>query len=458
MKRKIILCILSLCILITPISAFAYEIDASSISDSLYNTGQIAEKPKITLEYDKAAQNKNENAPETGCKAVYIADPVSGKVFYEKNAHKKMYPASTTNILTALVVLENCKVDEKATVSRRAINLIPEGYSNAKLVAGEKLSVYTLLEALLIPSANEAANVLAEHVSGSVEKFAKLCNKRAKELGCEKLHFVNPNGIHNAQHYCTAYDLYLVAKECKKYEAFNKIVTTQSFTIPPDKFYTKNDRTFQNRNELIIHGARHYYPYCNGIKTGHTDAAGQCLVSSATKDNLDLICVVLGGHKIRGINQRFSDSKKLFQFVYDNYSYKLITNKNEPVKQLKIENATGDTAALDVIIQEDIRAVVPKGFDADKIEAQVNLKEDIKAPLKENEVVGSVSYKIDGLTYSTNLVASHDVKKQPYWILNILVAIIAISFVVFVIMMIDIAIRKRKYKKEIKKKKNYTNE
>lgn len=218
------------------------------------------------------------------CKAAYVAEPNTGKVIYEKNAHEALYPASTTKILTALVTMENCRMTDTAVVSQHALDLVPSGYSNAKLQAGEEFTIRDLLYALLIPSANEAANVLAEHVSGSIEDFAALCNKRAKELGCETLHFVNPNGMHNEDHYCSAYDLYLIAKECRKNEIFNEIVKTKTYSLPSTKVYP-GTRTLKTTNEMLLPGT-YYYSYCTGIKTGHTTPAGECLVASSEYNNI----------------------------------------------------------------------------------------------------------------------------------------------------------------------------
>ncbi len=159
-----------------------------------------------------------------------------------------------------------------------------------------------LLYALILPSANEAANVLAEHVSGSVESFAQLCNDRAKQLGCETLHFTNANGMQDENYYCSAYDLYLIAKECRKHEIFNDIVKTKTYTLPSTDIYP-NKRTIKTTNELLLSG-KYNYEYCTGIKTGYTTLAGECIVASSSCNNMDLISVVLGGKQVndKGLN------------------------------------------------------------------------------------------------------------------------------------------------------------
>ena len=430
MKNKGLLYLLAVCCLLTSFTFLTGAEEAGSaapaaslsFADSLYADNEIAGEGRVTFEYHRDEQKTRKNTPTIGCQAAYLADPVSGKVFYEKNAHAIMYPASTTKILTALVVLENCDVNETVTVSQKAIDLVPSGYSTAELKAGEKFSVYDLLQAMLIPSANEAANALAEHVSGSVEAFAKICNRRAKELGCEMLHFVNPNGVHDENHYCCAYDLYQIAKECRKHDVFNEIVKRSEFTVPATDVCPKGDRTFANTNEMLsVASPRYYLPYCTGVKTGHTSSAGECLVSSSSKDDLDLICVVLGGSIKNGLNERFSDTKKLMEFVYGSYAYKRIADCSVPLAEINVRNAMKDASKLDLIIPNDIDTVAPNEITPDSVHRQIDLVEEIKAPIKLHQVLGTVTYRVDGLVYSTNIIAGHEIQKKPFWLYNTLI-------------------------------------
>ncbi len=372
----------------------------------------IGYDPTVSSYYTGEGQTVLSSAPETGCRAVYIADPESGKVFYEKNAHKRMYPASTTKLLTALLVLENSSLSQKTTVSQRAIDLVPPDYVTANLQAGEEIDIETLLYLLLLPSANDAANVLAEFVGGSVEAFAELCNQRAKELGCENLHFVNPNGVQSEDHYCTAYDLYLIAKECRKYGIFNTIVSTKSFSLPADEIYTENDRKFVNTNEMLFSGA-YYYEYCTGIKTGRTNPAGECFVGSASKDGINLISVVLGGkaENSRGLNDRFDDTKKLFSFFYKNYSVKTVAEKGEAFFSVRVPDATADTSSLDLVLAADVSALIPNSLSSDEIRFSISVKKDICAPLRKGQRLGEIVFYADGTVCKADLVAKHAVKK-----------------------------------------------
>ena len=204
--------------------------------------------------------------------AALIVEASTGKILYEKNSKEVRYPASTTKVMTALLTLENCELTDTATVSHNALQLVPSGYAIANLQEGEILSIEDLLYALLVKSANEAANVLAEHISGSIEEFSNMMNNRAKELGCENTHFVNPNGVHNEDHYSTAYDLFLIAQEAMKNETFRKMVATPSYTLPATNKYSSADRVLSNTNALIHvnnsnRADNYYYEDAIGIKT-----------------------------------------------------------------------------------------------------------------------------------------------------------------------------------------------
>lgn len=356
--------------------------------------------------------------PVINAKSAISVETSTGKIVYEKNAHEKMYPASTTKVMTALLVLENCKLDEKAKVSYEAIQAVPEGYSNANLQVGEELSIEDLLYVLMIPSANEAANVLAEHVAGTVESFATMMNTKAEELGCETTHFVNPNGIHNENHYSSAYDLYLIAKEAMKNETFRKIVSTSKYTLPETKVYTNNDRTFVNTNKLIVYNTsnradNYFYKDAIGIKTGFTKEAGNCLISAAAKDRLEFINVVLNADITEdGLNHRFVDSIDLFNYDFDNYEKITLKEKNFKLENIEIKNATKDTKNLDVNIKDEIIVLKNKNLNKDEILPEIIYNDELIAPISKGESIGTVTYKIDNIEYKSELIAGNDVEQS----------------------------------------------
>lgn len=273
--------------------------------------------------------NANEEAsPDISSPAALLMDSSSGKVLYKKNMNEKRYPASLTKVMTAIVVLENCDLEDSATVSYDAVMSLSSGYVTANLQIGEELTVEQLLYVLMVGSSNDAAIVLAEHVSGSVEAFSELMNQKAKEIGCTSTNFVNPNGVHDKNHYSTAYDLALIAKYAMKNETFRTLVSTTSYKLPITNKYDREDRFFTTTNSLLIvnnnnRSDNYYYKYATGIKTGFTTPAGNCLIASANKNGLELITVVLGSGQTKdGLSERYIDTKNLFNYGYDTYILK----------------------------------------------------------------------------------------------------------------------------------------
>ncbi len=223
-------------------------------------------------------------------------DNKTQKILFSKNENEKMYPASTTKIVTAILTLENCNLDDIVTVSYDAVMSIPDGYSSASLQIGETLTVEQLLQLLLVHSANDAANVLAEHIGGSVESFVSMMNTKINELQLSNTHFTNTFGKHDDNHYTTAKDLATIMQYCIKNETFRKIAGSASCAIPATNKY--GTRKYNSTNELIIPNSKYYYPILTCGKTGFTSQAGDCLVSCSYKDDLELICVILGGKTI----------------------------------------------------------------------------------------------------------------------------------------------------------------
>ena len=275
-------------------------------------------------------------------KAAILIEYNTGKILYEKNSTQRMFPASTTKIMTAIIVLENCNLQDTVTISATSIENIPSSYVTCDLQVGEELTVEDLLYALMVPSANDAAYALAEHVAGNIQNFANMMNSKAIEIGCTNTHFVNPNGIHDEAHYSTAYDLYLIANYAMKNDTFRKIVSTTEYSLPATNKYPNSDRLLKTTNFLITPSSNsYYYEYAIGIKTGYTSAAKNCLVSMASRDGLEFITVTLsGGTTSSGLNSRFIDTKKLFNYAYDNYTLTKIKESNTIIETIEIENAT----------------------------------------------------------------------------------------------------------------------
>ena len=364
--------------------------------------------------------------PNLNSEAAILVEVSTGRIIYEKNSTKQMFPASTTKVLTAILVIENCELDEIVTVRESALSNIPSGYVTCNLQVGEQLTVKDLLYALMIPSANDAAYVLAEYVAGSVEDFSVMMNNKARDLGCKTTHFVNPNGIHEDSHYSTAYDLYLIADYAMKNEFFRNLVAATEYTLPATEKYPSEDRILKTTNELLNENSRKYY-YKNaiGIKTGYTSKAGNCLIGGASRDGLEFIAVVLnGGTTNEGLNSRYVDSKKLFEYAYDNFTLTKIIEKGSVVQTLEIENGTKETKHLDLVIDETITVVNNKSIDMNSVIPEINLKETLEAPIAAGDTIGTIKYKVDDIEYSAKLLAKTNVEKVDYSIYLILASVI----------------------------------
>lgn len=392
--------------------------------------------------------------PDTYSSACLLMEESTGKILYSKNANSIMYPASTTKIMTAILTLEKCNLSDTAVVSHNAVFSIPSGYSTASLVEGEVLTIEQLLNVLLIPSANDAAVVLAEHIAGSVEAFSDMMNSKAVELGCLNTHFVNPNGIHNENHYSTAYDLALIGRYAMQFPTFKEISSKTRYTLPITNAYSKEDRIFNTTNDLIKPNyssspTNYYYKYATGGKTGYTDPAGQCIVATATKDNISLIAVTLHGDFTEdNLSQRALDCKALFEYGFNNFSMVSIAQKGDVASNVKVPNATKDSSSLDLLYSDDIYAFVPNGFDTSSVTPNIKLSSTF-APIAQDTVLGTISYDIDGSNYSCNLLASHEVYKNQFAKTAMELALLLI----FLILLSKVLKRKKRRKNYRKKPK-----
>lgn len=277
---------------------------------------------------------------------LYFWKLTPGDVLFEKNAYERMFPASTVKVLTAIVSLENSNLSDIVTVSHSCISSVPKGYTLSRIQVGENLTIENLLYAMLIPSGNDAANLLAEYVGGSVEIFSNMMNNKAKEIGCTNSNFTNPNGVHDENMYTTAYDLALIGKYAMQNETFREMVSTQTYTLPSTNVYPNSDRVLTNSNHLINTSSKDYYEYCTGIKTGFTNSAQNCLISSAKKNGIELISVVLGSTASNFSSQsKFTDAKALFEYGFNNYTdYYLDLKEKKKIELDSINSSLVDSS------------------------------------------------------------------------------------------------------------------
>lgn len=380
--------------------------------------------------------------PEISSPSAILVDNYTGSIVYEKNIDKKMYPASTTKILTAILTIENCNLSANVTASYDAIMSVPYGYSIADIKVGESLTVQELLEVLMVHSANDAANVLGEYVGGSIESFASMMNTKATEIGCKNSHFVNPSGKHDENHYSTARDLSLIMQYCMKNSTFKKLSSLRSCTLPTTSF--SPERKFNTTVELLIPNTPeqpniYYYPYAIAGKTGFTTEAQNCLVSVAKKDNLEFTSVILGSGKTEnGQSARFLETKEIYDYGFDNYKYGNVCKQNDVLQTIDVPWATPETKQLDLVVDKTLTAFAKVSEDLSSVEPNIILKEDIQAPITKNQVLGTVTYTVNNINYKANIIASHDVEKSVYSDLIVKIGIILLLIIIFVLIFVII--------------------
>lgn len=251
--------------------------------------------------------------PEIESGNCILMDADTGIILYEKNSEEKCYPASVTKLMTALLVVENCNLNDTLTVSANAVSSVKYGDASAALKKDEEFTVEQALNIMLIKSANDMAYALGEHVGGSIANFATMMNKRAEELGCTNTHFSNASGLTDINHYTTAHDMALICRAVINSPAImNAISYTKSYSVPPTN-KTADTRYYRLSHSMVT--GKYLYEYCLGGKTGYTDAAGHTLATFAGKDGLRLICVVFNSTD----EQRYIDTTALFEYAFNNF-------------------------------------------------------------------------------------------------------------------------------------------
>ncbi len=340
---------------------------------------------------------------------------------FNKNYNKKTAPASLTKIMTAIVALENCEdLTSPVTISQYAIDsLVGTDSSVAGLVPGEKVTMYDLLNCLMVKSANEAAIAIAEYVGGSVPAFLEMMNKKAKELGCTNTNYVNVHGLDQEGQYTTAHDLYLICKEAMANPVFEKIVGQTSYTMP--KTNMNEERILPGTNLMLnANYTDCYLSYVTGIKTGTTDDAGRCIIASASKNGYNYIAIIMGADIKDAVigenaeNIAFIECKKMVEWTFSNIKYKVVAEENEIITVVDVKYSWS-TDSLELVPSGDVAALVPTGLDSSSVYIQPNTDtpDTIKAPVKKGEKVGTATVYYAGKEIATvELVASKNVSRS----------------------------------------------
>lgn len=394
----------------------------------------------ILLFFHPTHQSLARDIEIVGESAVLI-EQKTGKILYEKNKDQKMYPASTTKIMTGLLALEYGDLNELISIGEE-IEDIPGDSSTAYLCVGQKISLEELLYGLLLASGNDAANSIAVYIGNkinageaktyqeAIEVFVDLMNKRAKKIGAKNTHYVNAHGYHDERHYTTALDMGIITQEAMKNERFREIIKTKSFayTYCVDGIESQN-REWENYNALLHYRHDGYYLYANGVKSGRTTQAGRCLVSSAVKEDLQVISVVFKSTE----EAVWEDSKALLSLGMDHYVYHTFAEKNQKIASIGVKRAKyKDGNILEMITNRTSPVLINKS-NLGKIEKQIYISKEqekpklfeeenitLKAPIRKGDLLGFIIYSQDGHEIlKEDLLAGDSLEKRnilmDYW-------------------------------------------
>lgn len=385
-----------------------------------------------------------------------LMDAETGQILYEKNAYREMYPASTTKIMTLILGLENSKLYERVTVDDDTP--FEARGSHIALEPGEILTMEQLLDAVAISSANDAAMVVAKHVSGSVDSFSQLMNDKATEIGALSTHFVNPSGLPDKDHKTTAYDLALIGRYGLKNPNFRRFVTKTHSIIPrtnkkkEERYLNASNRMLYSNQKIDVNGASVPIKYdgVTGIKTGFTNDAQHCLVASAERDGREYISVVL---KSAG-TVMYADTHKLLNYAFENFEKETIL-----AGDIHIDNLDIDGKPLEVGVENDLYLNSKIG-SLGEISSDILLYEDLSPPIERGSVIGSVNYLYDGsIVGSDELIAMSSI--EPPAISNlvieyappILLWIAVTALVVFIARVMYVRSKRRRRRLQLNKGK-----
>jgi len=334
-----------------------------------------------------------------------IIEQDTGEVLYEKDARKKLPPASMTKIMTMLIIMEeidkgNLKLDDKVMTSEYAASM---GGSQIFLEPGEEMTVNEMLKGIAIASGNDASVAMAEKIAGTEEAFVNLMNNKAKSLGLKDTHFKNPTGLPAADHYSSAYDMAIMGRELLKHPLITKYTGTYEDYLRQN---TEKQFWLVNTNKLV-----RFYPGADGLKTGFTAEARYCLTATAKKNNMRVVSVIMGAPTSKERNAQMS---KLLDYAFNQYQVKQLIKQGDNVDKLSISK--GKTKNVNVVTKSPVSIVLKKGEALNKVTKNIKLKKDLQAPIKKGQVVGELELKQGNRVLSTtDLVAKNNIPKAKWY-------------------------------------------
>lgn len=432
----------------------------------------------ITVSVVSAGAINFPNDVDTHCKSILLINTDVGQVVYEKAADEKRYPASTTKIMSYIIAyeniddIENVRIPIKQSVLDK-LNGTDSSTANLSEHVGKTMSGMDLLYSMMVPSGNDAAMTLADYVGdGDIDKFVELMNEKAEKLGCENTHFVNPDGLHHENHYTTARDLYKITSYAMTLPHFFEISNTTEYQCEGDShaLVTTNYLIDANR------GGEYYYSYAKGIKTGTTDEAGRCLVTTAKDDGNSYMLILLGAPYKAGELEEyytFTDAAELFRWSLVDLKLQTVKTTQTPICEVNVKLAWGrDTVTL--VPEKNLNAIMPTDLKDENIVVETDVPEVLEAPLSKDNSVGTAAvYYVDTETgekqpiASVNLVPMDNIDRsgflmvldvigtifQSYWFIVIIAAII-LFMIIYVIVAKVHKVRQKKRRK-VKKYHNF---
>jgi len=334
------------------------------------------------------------SAPAINARSACVMDFNTGTVLYEKTPYVKRPMASTTKIMTAIIAIENCPLDARVPISGMAASM---GGSTMGLRAGSNIRMEDLLYGLMLCSGNDAAVAIAEYCAGSVQEFVRMMNEKAREIGAYETSFSNPHGLDAEGHYTTAYDLAKITRYALQNPVFNRIVKTREYYF--------EGRTLTNTNEML-----ELYEGADGVKTGYTGLAGRCLVTSATRNNLRLISIVLF---CDSKNLRSQSSMKILDYAFNNYRYVKLLSKGSIMGQVPVKRAR-EAETIPAGVASDVKAII-KIQEEDMLSTKVSLIAELQAPVRKGTILGTVSvYKGSGIIAESPLIAMESAEMKVF--------------------------------------------
>lgn len=386
----------------------------------------------------------------------------TGEVLYSQNADEKVYPASLTKMLAAVVLIENtADLDsEKIVMTKSALRSISgTGSSVIGLQENEEITARQALHCLLVSSGGDVAYAIAEHYGGSTEGFMVLMNQKAAEIGLASSHFGNPVGLHDEETYTTGNDIALLAKYALQHEAFVEATSVSRYTLPATNLSAQ--RTLSTTNFLIDPTTNYYYQYAKGIKTGFTDQAGRCVVSTASYNGYNYLCVIMGCKNENGLRNEFIDSRNLYRWAFNNFEYKSILDSTKPVTEIKL-NLSLSTDHIALYPEKGLTQIFPKSADSSTITIKPHLiSEEVDAPIKAGDILGTADIIYSEQTIGTvNLVASESVNANfilqiarvvknifSSLVFKIILAVLGIALIIYIGAIIKLNMGRKSHRK-----------